>query len=473
MWALGMVMSAWAAGSMGAQNVEAPAGTIEGIVYDSLLTRGPLRGATVYVIGTTLVATTDSRGRFAISGVADGAHTLTFSHPVFDAAGVQAPQVGVSVAGSSKARLTIATPKGATLVNASCPGPRAEQTGLLIGVVRDVENGQPLPKARVVSRWFEITIGNEGPRYETLETSAGSDQNGVFRLCGIPADIPVLVRARSGTQESGRVEVYFGGQDVVFRDFSISTTDSAAQIIADSLVETSVDSTAAMGARGAGIARGTVRDVNGRPLANVRVGTLDRGTVVLTNAEGEFTLAGIPAGTQTLELRAIGYAPARQAVVLKTNTPTEVTTKLDRAAQTLANVRVLGERRDARLMKAGFEDRRRGGVGFFMNAAEIAHRSGIYLGDVLRMAPGIMASYTPRGRIFTMRSNWGGDRCSPTYYLDGMRWYALDQNPILELERYIQLHDLAAVEVYAGGASTPAQFDGGNGCGAVVFWTKQ
>ena len=57
MWALGMVMSAWAAGSMGAQNVEAPAGTIEGIVYDSLLTRGPLRGATVYVIGTTLVAT--------------------------------------------------------------------------------------------------------------------------------------------------------------------------------------------------------------------------------------------------------------------------------------------------------------------------------------------------------------------------------------------------------------------------------
>jgi TonB-dependent receptor-like protein len=108
-----------------------------------------------------------------------------------------------------------------------------------------------------------------------------------------------------------------------------------------------------------------------------------------------------------------------------------------------------------------------------MNAAEIAHRSGIYLGDVLRMAPGIMASYTPRGRIFTMRSNWGGDRCSPTYYLDGMRWYALDQNPILELERYIQLHDLAAVEVYAGGASTPAQFDGGNGCGAVVFWTKQ
>ena len=65
----------------------------------------------------------------------------------------------------------------------------------------------------------------------------------------------------------------------------------------------------------------------------------------MTNTEGQYTLAGLPAGTQTLELRAIGYAPARQTVVLKTNTPTEVTTRLDRAAQTpptfecLANIR--------------------------------------------------------------------------------------------------------------------------------------
>ena len=90
---------------MVAQNVETPAGSVEGIVYDSLLTRGPLRGATVYVIGTTLVATTDARGRFNTSGVADGVHTLTFVPPAFDGAGVQAPQVGVSVAGSWRRRL--------------------------------------------------------------------------------------------------------------------------------------------------------------------------------------------------------------------------------------------------------------------------------------------------------------------------------------------------------------------------------
>ena len=121
--ALGLALSGWAVEQSKAQGVEAPAGTIEGIVYDSLLARGPLRDATVYVIGTTLAATTDARGRFTIGGVPDGTHTLTFSHHAFDSAGVQAPQVGVAIARSSKARVTIATPKAGSLLKATCPKP--------------------------------------------------------------------------------------------------------------------------------------------------------------------------------------------------------------------------------------------------------------------------------------------------------------------------------------------------------------
>jgi len=472
--ALGVVFCWTIAERSGAQGTGTPAGSIEGVVYDSLLTKGPLKGATVYVIGTNLAATTDTKGRFSIGTVADGEYTLTFAHPAFDSSGVQAPQIATRVTGSSKARVVLATPKGATLVKASCPGPKGEQTGLLLGVVRDVEGGAPLGGARVVSRWFELTIDKNGaPHYATPEISAAADGNGVFRLCGIPADIPVLVRARAGTQESGRVEVYFSGNDVAFRDFAISTTDSAARVVPDSLLEATADSTALQVVRGAGAVRGTVRDGNGRPVPNVRVGLLDRATVALTNAEGRFTLADVPSGTQTLELRAIGFAPLRQTVVLRANAPADVQPTLLRAAQTLASVRVLGNRSDARLARFGFDQRRKVGLGFFMNADEIEKKSGIYLGDVLRFAPGIASLYTPRGRIFTMRSNWGGDRCMPNYFLDGMRWFALEGSPILELERFIQLHDLAAVEVYSGGATTPAQFDTGNGCGSVVFWTKQ
>jgi hypothetical protein len=146
----------------GQANPQRGVGVIEGIVYDSLITRAPLRGATVYAIGTTLTATTDARGRFSIAGVPDGDHVLTFSHPVFDSAGVQAPQVPAHVTGAARVRVAIATPKGTTLVRASCPGSQAEQTGLLLGVVRDVDNGAPLAAARVVSRWFELTIDRQG-----------------------------------------------------------------------------------------------------------------------------------------------------------------------------------------------------------------------------------------------------------------------------------------------------------------------
>jgi hypothetical protein len=458
----------------GAQAVEAPAASIEGVVYDSLITGGPLKGATVYVIGTNLAATTDAKGRFAIGAVAAGDYSLTFAHPTFDSAGVQAPQVATRVVASSKVRVTLATPQGATLIKASCRGPKAERTGLLLGVVRDAEAGTPLPGARVVSRWFELSIDKNGvARYETPEIAAIADANGVFRLCGAPSDIPVLVRARFNSQESGRIEVYFPGSAVAFRDFAISTTDTAARQLPDSLTEVSIDSTAFVSSRGAGIVRGAVRDANGRPVPNARVGLLDRAAVVLTNADGGFTLPDLPSGTQTLEVRAIGFAPLRQTIVMRAGQPAEVRPTLARAAQSLSPVSILGARVSGRLTKAGFNDRRKFGLGFFMNADEIEKKSGIYLGDVLRFAPGVAMAYTQKGRIFTMRSNWGGERCLPTYFLDGSRWFALEGSPILELERYIQLHDLEAVEVYAGGASTPAQFDGGNGCGSVVFWTKQ
>lgn len=112
-------------------------------------------------------------------------------------------------------------------------------------------------------------------------------------------------------------------------------------------------------------------------------------------------------------------------------------------------------------------------MGYFIDADEIRQRGGIYLGDALRAVPGPIPVYTAKGRTFAMRPMGSGDRCTPTYYLDGIRWYALDGNPILELERFIPLPDLDAVEVYTSSGATPSQFDGGKGCGSIVFWTKR
>jgi hypothetical protein len=190
-------------------------------------------------------------------------------------------------------------------------------------------------------------------------------------------------------------------------------------------------------------------------------------------ANGGFVLAGVPAGTLTLELRAIGYAPARRVMTARSGATTDGTISLDKAAQTLAQVRVQGAQGVSRyLTNSGFDDRRKRSLGWFMNADEIEKRGGISLGDVLRAAPGLVANYTSRGRTFAMRSLALGGRCTPAYYLDGIRWYPLDQDPIIELEKFVSLHDVAGVEVYRGGSETPAEFDPNTGCGAVVFWTK-
>jgi hypothetical protein len=468
--ALGVIVFAV---NVSAQEPPPPTGVIEGTVFDSLLTGKPLRRATVYVVGTMLTATTDDRGRFTIAGVPEGEHVVTFAHASYDSAGVQAPMVDARVTAFAKTRVTIATPAGRSLIKAYCAGAPGERTGLLMGVVRDVDTGRPLHRARVVSKWFEITFDRGGPHYETLEAAAVTDQQGVFRLCGVPSDIPVYVRAHTATHESGRVEVYFSYADVAFRDFTVSLADSAAQVTAESALEASTDSTATLGPTGTSMVRGVVRDMNGRPVANARVGLLDFAASALTNSDGRFALSGVAAGTQTVEIRALGYHPVRQVVTLKSRTPADLDPiVLGRAAQKLASVRVVGTRKDSRLTKFGFEERRRRTNGFFMDAEEIARKSGIYLGDVLRFAPGMMPQYTAKGRTFTMRSTAGGNRCTPSYYLDGMRWFPLDAPSIIELERFMSLNDVAAVEVYSSAAGMPMQFDNGNGCGSVVFWTK-
>jgi hypothetical protein len=129
-------------------------------------------------------------------------------------------------------------------------------------------------------------------------------------------------------------------------------------------------------------------------------------------------------------------------VVLRSSAATETAVSLDRAAQRLESVRILGKADSRCLANSGFDDRRRGSLGWFMDADEISKQSGIYLGDVLRSAPGVIPSYSTRGRTFTMRPMAGGGRCTPAYYLDGIRWYSFDQDPILELKRFVPLRDL-------------------------------
>src|SRR5256885_2454769 len=70
---------------------------------------------------------------------------------------------------------------------------------------------------------------------------------------------------------------------------------------------------------GAQQASGTVRgrvsdDATHQPLSGVSVAVGGRGA--LTQADGRYMITGVPAGTDTLRTRMIGYAPAKRAVAV-------------------------------------------------------------------------------------------------------------------------------------------------------------
>ena len=63
----------------------------------------------------------------------------------------------------------------------------------------------------------------------------------------------------------------------------------------------------------------------------------------------------------------------------------------------------------------------------------------------------------------------GSRPCEPPIFLDGVRY----RSHGLGIDRLLSTRDVEAVEVYAGYASTPLQFQTLERCGAVVIWTRR
>ena len=67
------------------------AGSITGVVFDSLVRNAPLAGAEVTIDGTQYTTSTDSRGRFRFDGIPAGRAMVRFYHTSLDSLGFGAP----------------------------------------------------------------------------------------------------------------------------------------------------------------------------------------------------------------------------------------------------------------------------------------------------------------------------------------------------------------------------------------------
>lgn len=435
-------------------------GRLSGTVYDSLRAQAPLAGALVQVEGLAQMGRTDARGRFEIFEVPAGRRIITFFHPTLDSLGLSAPVVAVEVPLQGLRDLRLALPSFATIGRAMCGAVLDSATAIVVGRVREVETGEPLPGAEAEVEWVEMSFG-DGSRFrpQRRRSAAVATASGDFLLCGVPTDVDAPLVVRMGEATTGLVDLQLGASSLVSRDVSISLRDPASRrpvsVRGDSIDAPPVPGLARVRARVLGDA--------GRPLRDALVGV--RGTPVAARSDsaGVAILLGLPSGSQTLSARTVGRAPSSLVVSLRPEAVAEVELRLDSAKVVLADFVVRGIRQSPAL--EAFERRRRSGTGYFLDAQELERRGhGI---AALRGTPGLFLDYG--GSSFypdvRMRAASGG-RCQPTILLDG---FPLPRVQSWEIEGLMR--DAVRVEVYSRALSAPVELITNRNCGAIGIWS--
>ena len=435
--------------------------TAVGVVFDSIRLR-PLAGAVVRLDSSTLEATADGEGRFRLEGVPPGSHYLRVEHPMLDTLGISLRSAAESYAAGETRTGELATPSPERLVQLLCTAAwRARGPAALMGRVREADTGEPAVGAKVSLVWYEVEISGAVRRVPRVrEATVAAD--GTYRICGLPAQLDGKVQVLRGTLTSGEIGIAFGEDVLALRSMSIAPP---AQIV----TVTSSDTTRGVTRRVLGSARLSGRVINrtGQPLVGARVQLEGTDRVATSRTGGDFTLDSLPVGTQMVTARLLGYAPMEMPVELSSRDPQTVTLRMEVFVPVLEAVRVTAQRERA-LDDVGFNRRKRGASGYFMDEDVIKTRNALQFTDLMRSAPGIRVSQSNGQQILeSSRDPMSG---CVNVWLDGSMWQQMTPG---DIDQFVKPYELGAVEVYSP-TTTPAEYSqAGKSCTTIIAWTTR
>lgn len=203
-----------------------------------------------------------------------------------------------------------------------------------------------------------------------------------------------------------------------------------------------------------------------QPLPGAQVIVQGMGIGGVTDASGTLRLADLPVGSREVEVRFLGYAPARSVVVLQPEKASRLTFDLVMQPIQLAEVKVRTRR--SILQTNGFFNRRDSSFGTFMTRQEIQAMRPRYMSDVLRRVAGVSLTNSAHGGAASARIR--GTKvlgsCPIQYYLDGTMtaMFNIDE---------VRPEDVEGIEIYRGAATIPPSFNKGSAmCGVIVIWTR-
>jgi hypothetical protein len=426
-------------------------GFIRGVVYDSLA-HAPLEGARVLVSGSELAATTDAGGRFRLDSVPAGTRTLIVEHPVLDTIGLSQLGTRVRLGAGRVAVVEIAIPSLWSMRRVACGGratPFSRDSGLAFGAVRDAATGARLAGARVLVAWTTASRGPGGElRVDRPTVAAATDSLGNYYACDVSTDYVVIVQAQAGASSSGATELLLGERGVARRDLLVSRTP----VVVDSLSGLR---------RGGATLVGTAIDEFGRPRPSARASVDDAVGEAFADTAGTFVLRNLPAGSQMLMVRMIGYSAARAMVDLRNGDTTRVTVQM-REVTVLDTIRVTASRRANNELDE-LEERARSGFGYRFSAEQLRTRTSMR--SVFQGLPNLTIS-GPSVYNFQLTAIVSGRNCPVSLYVDGMR------GSVDELQSY-RPEQLIGLEYYPRPEQAPLRFQQvASNCPIALVWTR-
>ena len=483
-------------------------GAITGLVVDSL-NGGALAGAQVSVEGLNVLAVTDSNGQFRIDSVPPGKYRIGIFHPLLDSLALSIASMPLQVSADSTLEVLFGTPSAISFIHLVCGNVQIDTMNgigpsVIVGRVLDAENEAPEPHVRVTLSWVDIQAGMSiGVRRILYVRDTTTGPGGEFRLCHLPARLNGTARAFSSAADSGAVTRPYALRGRLVGTVVLHMPGAAAQH--DQPVA-STNGTPANGtpapAAGSVLTGRVIRSHGSGPFAGAQVMVLGSTQTTVTNDSGQFTLRGLPAGSRTLEVRALGWEPVSMPVDLAQREPRQVTVPLEVKTAVLRAV-VVTATLNAGLQRVGFDTRKHMGIGRFLGPDDIEKRNAFEFVDVMAGMPGLVRRPGPYGEDY-LAATRGMGSCV-RYVVDGAPYQEVTRG---DINTFVRADDIGAVEVYQP-SEAPAQYaysppmmsagsptfgrmgrpgtaragtmgssaggggmGGGTGCMKIIIWTK-
>jgi hypothetical protein len=440
---------------------------VRGTVYDSVA-RAPLVAAQVQLVDAATrtreyTAVTDSLGNFYIEAIPPGQYIAGFFHSSVDLLGIESPLRSVTITAGTTNTVDLGIPAGSRILTSLCgTRSRADSTGAIAGVVRDADSDLPIAGATVAVSWLEVLIQRGRLVPQAHRVSATTDADGGYRVCGLRGADTLFVNAEMHDVASGVVSVAIPADGIARQDFSLGDSASVTSLVTDSSGNAELRRETTV-LRGSARLAGLVTGLDGKPLADARIVVRGTGLEAKTGTDGHFTLAGLPAGTFSVEARAIGLEPRVVAVKLSTVAPASVAIRLTKPVQELSRVLVFGKIPKTRQDLLDFQQRRMKGLGHYFTQDDPFLNRAVEVSNVLTMVPGVRVLSTGRfGHVVVIH---GG--CPADIYIDGIK-----VNTAFEDVDDIPPNQIAGIEIYAGALEAPARLPSPSGCGVVALWMK-